>query len=188
MFAGEVEVFDRLDGPRTRVSAVKAHQGGLWHTSVHIYFTDGESVVQRLVHEDPRFGGAPRRVWDMSFLAGDVFAGETPEETVWRIAAEAGIELQGLYFMDLTTETELWQTNGAGPFCHRTVDWNVVAHYSSLPSVDTDGTRFYPIQSLIDDMFHSLRHEARFRHVSRGPRNEEIYSNILATLARYGKA
>ena len=188
MFAGEVEVFERLEGPGARISVEGAHREGLWHPAVHVYLTDGERVMQRLAHDDPQFGGVPRRVWDMSFLAGDVFAGEAPEEAVWRIAAEAGLELQGLYFMNLTTETELWQTGDEGPFCHRTVDWNFAAHHSSLPSVGADGTRFYPIRSLIDDMFHSLRHEARYRHVSRGPRNEEIYSNVLEILAKYGKA
>ena len=187
MVTGEVEVFDRLDGCGRRVSIEEAHRGGLWHSAVHLYVTDGESVVQRIAHDDPQFDGVRRQVWDISFLVGDVFADETPEETVWRIAAEAGLELQGLCFMDVSTETELWQRGAEGPFCHRTVDWNFAAHHSSLASVDADGTRFYPIRSLIDDMFYSLRHEARFTHVSRGPRNEEIYDNILEILARYGK-
>ena len=188
MFSGEVEVLNRLDGHGRRVGIEEAHRGGLWHPAVHVYVTDGESVMQRVAHDDLQFDGIRRQVWDMSFLVGDVFAGEAPEEAVWRIADEAGIKPQGLYRMDLATETELWQTDNNGPFCHRTVDWNFVAHHSSLPSVDVEGTRFYPIRSLIDDLFYSLRHEARFRHVNRGPCNEEIYSNILAILAKCGGA
>ena len=185
MFIGEVEAIDRLQGNQI-VSVEVAHREGLWHPAVHVYATDGESVAQRPVYNDPRPNGGSRTVWDMSVLTADVMAGETPEQAVWRTASEVGLELQELRALDAPTFTEVWQTDEGFPFPHRTVDYNFVANRSSVP--EEDGIRYYPIANLLNDTCYSRGHEASFWHVHRGPRNQQIYSNILAILAGYGKA
>lgn len=188
MFKDEVAVIDRLGNETGSVGVEEAHRKGLWHQAVYIYATDGTSVMQRRVLEDPRARGGTRPVWDMSLLMGDVLVGETPEETVERIAREARLKLRGLRRLQETTLTESRQKDAQGrPYCHRTVDCNFAIHCSSLPKTDDRVTRLYPIASLINDTCYSLRHAASFEHAHRGSHNRETYKKILAILAKYGK-
>ena len=183
MSVDEVTIIDRLGRDMGRMSVENAHRKGLWHKAVYIYASDGRHVLQRRILEDPCARGTSRSVWDMSFLVGDVLAGETPEMAVKRIAGVARLRLHGLQKLEAPTLTELQLRDTRGrSYCHRTVDYHFAVPCSSLPAIDDSGIRLYPIKDLLDDTCHSLRHTASFGHVHRGPQNREIYDKILRIL------
>ncbi|WP_438424017.1 NUDIX hydrolase [Aquimarina macrocephali] len=111
------ELIDILDETGEFTGEVKlkseAHQLGLYHASVHIwFFTDlGEIVLQKRADDKDTYPG----LWDIS-VAGHIGTGETPEDSAIReIKEEIGLSVSkddlkfiGIYVAEKTPKPDLY--------------------------------------------------------------------------------
>ena len=80
MVVAQIDIYDESMNYLGKMEKVQAHEEGMWHKSVHLWITNGKSVLLQL--RAPQKKSFPNK-WDIS-VAGHVDAGETPLQAVQR--------------------------------------------------------------------------------------------------------
>lgn len=187
--AEAIEKFDVVDEGGTLTGEVLpkevVHKHGLWHEGVHLWITDGESVLMAM--RDPNKALMPGR---KDVIAGHKKAGEYPDEAAVREAREEiglPVELDELEFFGRTITNmavDRW-----GGQRHRAFDYNYVVRVdepSLAEIVPEEGSISNPEWVGLEKLAADLRNpQARNEYAMREPMGLELYA--LGIMAMRGQ-